>query len=91
MEEIVQSTATNTKNGVIISYGQSKSGKSTHLFGNQKAAQTGMMQLAVNKFFELATPQIGPSKQAIASNIYLYIFDVSLETIRDFGKYFFNP
>lgn len=35
-ENLVQNVINNVKNGMIIAYGQSKSGKSTNFYGNPK-------------------------------------------------------
>ncbi|CDW90581.1 UNKNOWN [Stylonychia lemnae] len=89
-DEIVNNVINNMKNGMIISYGQSKSGKSTNFFGNYKSMQIGLLQNTVNRFFELQTPQSNLSKQTGAQALYLSIFDINLETVRDFGTYFFH-
>ena len=43
-----------------------------------------MLELAVSRFFDL-------SGKNQSYQVYLSMFDVNLETVRDFGKYFFAP
>jgi hypothetical protein len=40
----------------------------------------------MNKLFDLIS-----SPQNKGAQVYLSMFDINMETVRDFGKYFFNP
>eukprot|EP00347_Sterkiella_histriomuscorum_P016482 403353010 len=94
-EEIVTNAISNSKNGVIFAYGQTKSGKSSNLFGSKKLSQPGLLQQTVNKFFEIATPtpqstqNYRNSANGGAQALYLSMFDINFETVRDFGRYMY--
>lgn len=50
---MVLSAINNVRNGMLLAYGQSKSGKSFTLLGEKSNLQFGLLQLSVNKFFEM--------------------------------------
>lgn len=52
VEDMCLDVFQNLKNGVLIMYGQSKSGKSLSLFGEQKSMQIGIMQMTIDRYFE---------------------------------------